>query len=98
MLSNSLSASKVLMDIGLANMEDPCFWFGSYEAQLEGQTTNIGCPQIPGMIITLYVTQTPVPKEWKIEIARYLANYQRKGGPDDQGWGLYVALFSISRI
>jgi lanosterol synthase len=42
------------------------------------------------MIITLYATQTPVPQEWKIEIARYLANYQRKGGSDDQGWGLYV--------
>lgn len=44
------------------------------------------------MIITLYATNTPIPEEWKIEIARYLANVQRKGGKDDQGWGLQVIL------
>jgi lanosterol synthase len=45
--------------------------------------------QIPGMIITLYATGTPVPEEWRIEIARYLANVQRNNGKDDSGWGLY---------
>ncbi|KAK9893549.1 terpene synthase [Cystobasidium minutum MCA 4210] len=44
---------------------------------------------IPGMIITLYATKTPIPEEWKIEIARYLANVQRQGGKDDRGWGLH---------
>lgn len=48
--------------------------------------------QIPGMMITLYATQTPIPEEWKIEIARYLANVQRKGGKDDCGWGLWVGV------
>ena len=44
--------------------------------------------QIPGMVITLHATQTPIPEEWKIELARYLANVQRNGDKDDQGWGL----------
>ncbi|GAA5894217.1 hypothetical protein JCM6882_007604 [Rhodosporidiobolus microsporus] len=44
---------------------------------------------LPGLVIALYVTKTPVPEEWKIEIARYLANLQRKGGEDDQGWGIH---------
>lgn len=44
---------------------------------------------IPGMIITLHATQTPIPEEWKIELARYLANVQRNGDKDDQGWGLH---------
>ncbi|GAA5833036.1 hypothetical protein JCM11251_006487 [Rhodosporidiobolus azoricus] len=44
---------------------------------------------LPGIIIALYVTKTPVPEEWKIEIARYLANLQRKGGENDQGWGIH---------
>lgn len=46
----------------------------------------------PGLVITLYVTKTPIPKEWKIECARYLANIQRKGGPGDEGWGMYGSL------
>ncbi|GAA6003609.1 hypothetical protein JCM10207_003508 [Rhodosporidiobolus poonsookiae] len=44
---------------------------------------------LPGIIIALYVTKTPIPEEWKIEIARYLSNLQRKGGVDDQGWGIH---------
>lgn len=40
------------------------------------------------MIITLYATGTPIPEEWKIEIARYLANMQNKGAEDNCGWGL----------
>lgn len=47
---------------------------------------------LPGIIIALYVTKTPIPEEWKIEIARYLANMQRKGGEEDQGWGMCVSL------
>jgi hypothetical protein len=52
---------------------------------------------LPGIIIALYVTKTPIPEEWKIEIARYLSNLQRKGGEDDQGWGMYVTS-SLSRL
>ncbi|GAA5874694.1 hypothetical protein JCM3774_004783 [Rhodotorula dairenensis] len=44
---------------------------------------------LPGIIIVMYVTKTPIPQEWKIEIARYLANMQRDAGPDDQGWGIH---------
>jgi lanosterol synthase len=40
------------------------------------------------MVITLYATRTPIPEEWKVELARYLANVQRNGDKDDQGWGL----------
>lgn len=36
----------------------------------------------------MYVTKTPIPHEWKVEISRYLANIQRKGGEDDDGWGM----------
>lgn len=52
---------------------------------------------LPGIIIALYVTKSPVPQEWRVEIARYLANLQRKGGEDDQGWGMFV-LFRSRRL
>lgn len=38
----------------------------------------------------MYVTSTPIPEEWRIEISRYLANMQRQDGVGDEGWGLYV--------
>ncbi|KAK4705877.1 hypothetical protein P7C70_g302, partial [Phenoliferia sp. Uapishka_3] len=41
-----------------------------------------------GLFIALYVTKTPIPEEWKIETARYLANIQRRGGESDDGWGI----------
>ncbi|GAA5979903.1 hypothetical protein JCM5350_005536 [Sporobolomyces pararoseus] len=45
---------------------------------------------LPGIIISMYITKTPIPREWKIEITRYLSNLQRKG-PDqnDRGWGIH---------
>jgi len=54
---------------------------------------------LPGIIIALYVTKSPIPHEWRVEIARYLANLQRTGGQDDQGWGMCVeaAFFSSPR-
>lgn len=45
---------------------------------------------LPGIVIALYVTKTPIPSEWRIEITRYLANLQRNGEDDDQGWGMCV--------
>ncbi len=45
---------------------------------------------LPGIIIAMYVTKTPVPEEWKVEITRYLSNMQRTGGDDDQGWGIHI--------
>ncbi|BGP56660.1 Lanosterol synthase (Oxidosqualene--lanosterol cyclase) [Rhodotorula sphaerocarpa] len=44
---------------------------------------------LPGIVIALYVTKTPIPSEWRIEITRYLANLQRNGEDDDQGWGIH---------
>ncbi|KAL8277972.1 hypothetical protein RQP46_009604 [Phenoliferia psychrophenolica] len=43
-----------------------------------------------GLFIALYVTKTPIPNEWKIETARYLANIQRRGGDGDEGWGIHI--------
>lgn len=41
-----------------------------------------------GLVIACYVTQTPLPQEWKIEMARYLKHMQRNNGVADNGWGL----------
>ncbi|KAK4048854.1 Lanosterol synthase (Oxidosqualene--lanosterol cyclase) [Microbotryomycetes sp. JL221] len=45
---------------------------------------------LPGIVIAMYVTNIPIPQEWSIEITRYLANLQRQGGADDQGWGIHI--------
>ncbi|CEH17304.1 lanosterol synthase [Ceraceosorus bombacis] len=42
---------------------------------------------LPGLVIGMYVTSTPVPAEWAIEIKRYLVNRANKDG----GWGLHIA-------
>ena len=42
---------------------------------------------LPGLIIGMYVTGTPIPEPWKIEIARYLWNRRH---PDDGGWGIHI--------
>lgn len=42
----------------------------------------------PGLVFAMHVTGTPIPTEWKIELARYMANVQRNFGAGDQGWGL----------
>lgn len=41
----------------------------------------------PGFVITMYITNTPIPEEWKIEMIRYLVN---RANPHDGGWGLHV--------
>lgn len=42
---------------------------------------------LPGLIITWYVTNTPIPDEYAIEIKRYLFARQH---PEDGGWGLHI--------
>lgn len=42
---------------------------------------------LPGVIITWYVTNTPIPPEYAIEIKRYLFARQH---PEDGGWGLHI--------
>ena len=41
---------------------------------------------LPGLVITWYVTETPIPQTHKIEIRNYLFARQRKDG----GWGLHI--------
>lgn len=43
---------------------------------------------LPGIVFAMYITQTPIPEEWKVEMARYLASKQRNNGEGDEGWGL----------
>ncbi|WFC99016.1 Sad1-interacting factor 3 [Malassezia yamatoensis] len=40
---------------------------------------------LPGLIIGMYATKTPIPEPWRIEIARYLWN---RRSPSDGGWGM----------
>lgn len=42
---------------------------------------------LPGLVIGMYVTRTPIPDEWRIEIARYLWHRVNADG----GWGLHIA-------
>ena len=42
---------------------------------------------LPGLVITWYVTETPVPKPVATEIKRYLFARQNK---EDGGWGLHI--------
>ncbi|KAL7266757.1 Lanosterol synthase (Oxidosqualene--lanosterol cyclase) [Rhizina undulata] len=42
---------------------------------------------LPGLIISYYVTNTPIPEAWKIEITRYLIS---RAHPVDGGWGLHI--------
>lgn len=41
---------------------------------------------LPGLIITWYVTETPIPEAHNIEIKNYLYARQNKDG----GWGLHI--------
>lgn len=42
---------------------------------------------LPGLVITWYVTQMPVPPEFATEIKRYLFARQHS---EDGGWGLHI--------
>ena len=42
---------------------------------------------IPGIIITYYVTDTPIPPEYAVELRRYLFARQNR---EDGGWGLHI--------
>ncbi|KAG9806098.1 oxidosqualene-lanosterol cyclase, partial [Aureobasidium melanogenum] len=42
---------------------------------------------LPGVVITWYVTKTPIPDAYKIELKNYL--YARQH-PEDGGWGLHI--------
>jgi lanosterol synthase len=42
---------------------------------------------IPGLVIAWYVTETPIPLHYRVEIKNYL--YARRH-PEDGGWGLHI--------
>lgn len=42
---------------------------------------------LPGVVITWYITNTPIPPEYAVEIKRYLFARQN---PVDGGWGLHI--------
>jgi len=42
---------------------------------------------LPGIIISFYVTNTPIPEPWRVEITNYLVT---RAHPDDGGWGLHI--------
>ena len=42
---------------------------------------------LPGVVIAWYVTNTPIPPEYAVEIKRYIFARQH---PVDGGWGLHI--------
>jgi lanosterol synthase len=40
---------------------------------------------LPGLVFAMYITRTPIPEPWRIEMTRYLAS---RVNPDG-GWGLH---------
>ena len=42
---------------------------------------------LPGLIITWYVTETPIPRPYAVEIKNYLFARQH---PEDGGWSLHI--------
>lgn len=42
---------------------------------------------LPGLVIAHYVTNSPIPKPWRIEMTRYLV---ARANPEDGGWGLHI--------
>ena len=41
---------------------------------------------LPGLIFAMYISDTPIPDEWKVEMLRYLAHHVNSDG----GWGLHL--------
>ncbi|RUP44873.1 terpenoid cyclases/protein prenyltransferase alpha-alpha toroid, partial [Jimgerdemannia flammicorona] len=42
---------------------------------------------LPGLIITYYITETPIPERMRVEIIRYLLH---RANVDDGGWGIHI--------
>lgn len=41
---------------------------------------------LPGLVFAMYITRTPIPEPWRIEMTRYLASRVNADG----GWGLHL--------
>ncbi|CAG8567729.1 4222_t:CDS:10 [Diversispora eburnea] len=61
------------------------------QLQTEGGhwTADCGGPMFltPGIVISMYITQIPIPESWRVEMIRYLFN---RAHPVDGGWGLHT--------
>ncbi|CAO3639775.1 unnamed protein product [Cunninghamella blakesleeana] len=42
---------------------------------------------IPGLLISYYITGTPIPESWRVELIRYLLN---RANSEDGGWGIHI--------
>ncbi|EGC47128.1 oxidosqualene:lanosterol cyclase [Histoplasma capsulatum var. duboisii H88] len=69
----------------------------SFLSKLQLEPGNWGCEYggpmflLPGLIVTWYVTNTPILPEYAVEIKRYLFARQH---PEDGGWGLHIEAHS----
>lgn len=69
-----------------------------FYSQLQLEPGNWGCEYggpmflLPGIVVTLYVTNMPLTQYEKTEITRYLFNMQNIGSKNggDGGWGLHI--------
>ena len=64
-------------------------FFSELQCNLGNWTCEYGGPLflLPGFVITWYVTNTPIPDHYSIEIRNYLFARQH---PEDGGWGLHI--------
>jgi lanosterol synthase len=46
---------------------------------------------IPGLVIAMYIAETPMPNEWRTEMISYII---RRANPVDGGWGVHTHHFS----
>lgn len=46
---------------------------------------------IPCLVIAMYISETPMPEPWRIEIIRYLIT---RAHPVDGGWGVHTHQYS----
>ncbi|KAH8917940.1 terpene synthase [Atractiella rhizophila] len=90
------------LDLGADSLPDPngnpleaarnCYTFYKRLQSADGHWSGLydGPGRSPGIVFAMYITKTPIPEEWRIEISRYLFNTQRKGEKDNRGWGIHI--------
>ncbi|KAL8934521.1 MAG: hypothetical protein Q9216_005865 [Gyalolechia sp. 2 TL-2023] len=76
-------------DTPLASVQNALSYFSQLQLPPGNWACEYGGPLflMPGLVISWYVTETPVPEHISIEIRRYLFARQN---PVDGGWGLHI--------
>ncbi|KAI4289812.1 MAG: hypothetical protein L6R35_000919 [Caloplaca aegaea] len=76
-------------DTPLASVQNAISFFSQLQLPPGNWACEYGGPLflLPGLVISWYVTETPVPEHVSIEIRRYLFARQH---PADGGWGLHI--------